>query len=690
MTPTPLLVTVPPEPPATLAVRPGGIPRELTERPQWVCWRFFRKQDSTRWDKLPLNPLTRAAAKSDTPSTWGTFDVALSAYQGGGLDGIGYVIGDEEPFTVVDLDGVRDPASGVLLPWAAGLVDRLGTFNDVSPSGRGVHLVVRGKLPPGRRQRKNWPGGGAVEAYDFRRFFSVTGHPLNEESDPPPIVDASGGLLAQVHLEYLQRPAWALARRPAPEPTPPATPTPAAGDDEVLARIRRSDVGEKFNRLWDGDWQSHGSRSEADLALCNYLRFWCGPDAARVDSLFRQSGLMRAKWDSPRGESTYGARTVAKALEVREYAEPGRGGPRVTIGPADPVIVRASAVRPRPVEWLWPGRIPLAKLTTFAGPGGLGKTFVLLDVAARVSRGLPWPQDDGSCAPTGSVLFISGEDEPDDTLVPRLIELGADLNRVAFLTSKALGAFTLNDSNLELLRKAIRQVGKDLKVIVIDPPTAYLGGVNDHKNSELRQLLTPLKELAARRRLALVFNTHFTKPAGHKVEAAMRIMGSVAWSNAVRSTHVFVRDPHDPGRVLFCPVKVNLGRLHRGLAYRIEETETLARVAWLGEVDVTAEEAVNPQPHERRDSEASDWLIERFQERREWSSAELFQAAREHGISRSAIFEAKRLICLPKARKRTLPNGDEAWYWWVPPDWSHLSRPPTNGSLETDESDDVQ
>ena len=340
--------------------------------------------------------------------------------------------------------------------------------------------------------------------------------------------------------------------------------------------------------------------------------------------------------------------------------------------PADePIIYWASTVKPRLVEWLWPGRIPLGKLTTFAGVGGLGKTFVLCDMTARITKGMEWPNASGECAKVGKVLFISGEDDPDDTLVPRMIEMGADLSKVAFLKTEVQDRFTMAD--LTTLEKALDHMGDGVRFVAIDPPTAYLGGVNDHNNAELRSLLSPLKSWAARRHIAIVFNTHVNKGSGQKVDAMMRVMGSVAWVNAVRAAHMFARDPEDGTRRLFCGMKNNLGPELKGLAYRLETVGDLAKVQWLGEVETTADEAVNKaSPRERRDVVAADWLVEKFKEKLEWESRALFDAAKAENISRNAIFEAKNKLMLPKAKKRTLENGDEIWVWWVPSDWPKL------------------
>lgn len=339
--------------------------------------------------------------------------------------------------------------------------------------------------------------------------------------------------------------------------------------------------------------------------------------------------------------------------------------------PGERIIYFASEVIPRSVEWLWPGRIPLGKLTTFAGVGGLGKTFVLCDLTARVTVGRAWPDAIGNeqAPPAGRVLFVSGEDDPDDTLVPRMIEMRADLEKVVFLKTEIQDRFTLAD--LETLDTAIQQAGEGIRFVAIDPPTAYLGGVDDHKNAELRGLLSPLKSWAAKHRLAVIFNTHINKGSGGKVEAMMRVMGSVAWVNAVRAAHMFAKNPDDPDERFFIPMKMNLAKERRGLRYRVAPSGTLAKIEWGGEVDVSADDALNHNSKPRR-LVASEWLVGKFREKLEWRSDDLFQAGREEGISRDAIFEAKRSLDLPRARMSTLENGDRSWVWWVPAEWPPL------------------
>jgi len=332
-----------------------------------------------------------------------------------------------------------------------------------------------------------------------------------------------------------------------------------------------------------------------------------------------------------------------------------------------PLIILASEIQPKKINWLWPGRIPLGKLTTFAGVGGLGKTFVLCDISSRVSRGMEWPHSGGACSDGGRVLFVSGEDDYDDTLVPRLITQGADLSRVAFLRTDVSDTFTLAD--LETLDRAVEQL-KDVRFVAIDPPTAYLGGVDDHRNAELRGLLSPMKSWAAKRRLAVVFNTHVNKPQGQKVEAMMRVMGSVAWVNAVRAAHMFAKDPEDRTKRLFIGMKINVGKERQGLRYQLVDAgEDLARVEWLGEVDLSADEAVNQAADRRkRKVVAAEWLADLMPAgAEEVPSQTIWKAKDDTTLSRDAVLEAKEQMGI-KAKQATDRDGCRVWVWYWPPE----------------------
>jgi putative DNA primase/helicase len=142
-----------------------NIPNELRERPQWVVWRYESRDGKPT--KVLYDPRTGKRASSTDLLTWGTFSEALEALED--YDGLGFVFCSGDPYTGIDLDKCRDPKTGTIEPWAIAAMDQLGGYQEVSPSGTGVHIIIRGKRRGDRKRRGN------VEVYSQERFFTVTG-----------------------------------------------------------------------------------------------------------------------------------------------------------------------------------------------------------------------------------------------------------------------------------------------------------------------------------------------------------------------------------------------------------------------------------------------------------------------------------------------------------------------------------
>jgi primase-polymerase (primpol)-like protein len=324
-----------------------GVPGALKSIAQWVGWRIKAPdKPGGKVGKVPVNPYTGRDASTTNPASWGTFEQALASAERHGLAGVGFVFTEASGIVGVDLDKCRDPDTGAVEPWAEEIVSTLDSYAEISPTGTGVHVLARGALPPkGRRRDK-------VEMYVSKRFFTVTGVRI---AGAPSTVEDRVAQLRAVHAQWIRGPEKAgqdlLARSTplaasteasevtgepeasadsgSPDPTHVAAgdgDTLASGwtvirprlemtDDELLAAARKAKNGSKFTALFDqGDVSSHKSPSESDFALCAMLAFWTGPDAARIDRLFRASKLFRPKWDEPRGESSYGADTITNVL----------------------------------------------------------------------------------------------------------------------------------------------------------------------------------------------------------------------------------------------------------------------------------------------------------------------------------------------------------------------------------------
>lgn len=159
---------------ASTAVNPPileNIPEQLTERPQWVCWRLEEREDE--WTKVPYSAISFERASSTDLLTWATFDEALAAYTVGGFDGIGFVFCSADPFCGIDLDDCRDPETGAVEEWARKLINSVQEgYVEVSPSGTGVHIILEGVVRGGAVKKR------PIEMYSQTRFFTMTGHVL--------------------------------------------------------------------------------------------------------------------------------------------------------------------------------------------------------------------------------------------------------------------------------------------------------------------------------------------------------------------------------------------------------------------------------------------------------------------------------------------------------------------------------
>jgi putative DNA primase/helicase len=159
-----------------------NIPEQLTERPQWVCWRLERRDG--KQTKVPYTPGTERRASSTELMTWATFEEALAAYEAGEppYAGIGFVFCNADPFVGIDLDDCRGAQSGEVAPWAQKILDRVQEgYVEASPSGTGVHIIVEGTVRDGRTRKKVRVDGevvGQVEMYGRGKFFTITGHLL--------------------------------------------------------------------------------------------------------------------------------------------------------------------------------------------------------------------------------------------------------------------------------------------------------------------------------------------------------------------------------------------------------------------------------------------------------------------------------------------------------------------------------
>jgi len=314
-----------------------------------------------------------------------------------------------------------------------------------------------------------------------------------------------------------------------------------------------------------------------------------------------------------------------------------------------PDLVCMADIQPTKIDWLWPNRIPVGRLSLLVGRPGAGKSFLTCDLAARISKGEPWP--DGSKNVEGSVMFITTEDDPNDTIRPRLDAHNANVSKIHLLRGINVqkpnaepdeSAFTLKD--VDQLAEAVRQV-KDCRLVVIDPIGSFGGkGIDFHKDNEVRSLLTPVIRIAESHGIALLVVMHRRK--AESMFADDTAMGSTAFTGLARAVWHLSSDPDDPARRLLVPGKCNQSAQPTGMAFTIEGDPV--RLEWDPDpVEVTADDALS---RERNGSgghsavdEAVDWLRTALSGGPR-PSKELEEEARKNKISGKTLERAKKEI----------------------------------------------
>ena len=344
-----------------------------------------------------------------------------------------------------------------------------------------------------------------------------------------------------------------------------------------------------------------------------------------------------------------------------------------------PVLVCMASVQSRDVRWLWPGRVPLGRLTLLVGRPKEGKSFLTTDMASRVTTGTPWP--DGTDCPKGAVIFISAEDDPADTIRPRLDAHYADpscvhlLSAVRHVNDKGKPEevmFTLADA--AALEAAIAAV-PDCRLVVIDPIGSFLGGRTDaHRDNEVRAVLAPVARLAEKYDTAVLVVCHTRKSPG--TNADEQTLGSRGFVGIARAVWHMSRDHENKSRRLLLPGGQNLAGEPTGLAFTINGEP--ARLSWEREpVAMTADDALagerraggnaarsKPGPAPQRRDEAAVWLSGILATGPRPASDLIESWTDGEGGSKKTLVRAKQSLGVEAYR----PENPGPWWWKLPPE----------------------
>ncbi|QSG85604.1 AAA family ATPase [Acinetobacter indicus] len=334
-------------------------------------------------------------------------------------------------------------------------------------------------------------------------------------------------------------------------------------------------------------------------------------------------------------------------------------------------IVNMATIQAQAINWLWSGWLPLGKLTILAGAGGCGKTNLLLALIATITTNGIFP-DGSKCTDTGKVLIYSTEDDPNDTLLPRLIANGADLSKIDFIAGR------INDKgerepfdptkDLPLLNVYAKQ-NPDIKLLMIDPIISAVGG-DSNKATDVRRSLQVVVDFAQEFNCAVVGITHFAKGTSGS-SPAERIIGSQAFTALARMVWSAAKR-EDENDCILVRAKSNISTLDGGIKYQIEPETVLENIettktAWLGTIEGSARELLSEAESTENSNVttvdmAKEFLIDLLSSVENMPSKEVQSQAKDAGFSPASIRRAQEKLNI----KPFKPQGEKIWFWSLP------------------------
>jgi hypothetical protein len=609
----------------------------LINLPNWLVWKLEPPPTPDgKWIKVPYQARKpESKASSTDPSTWATHREAVAAFKKNGHSGIGFCLLDSG-FAAFDIDDCRNADTGELHPWAAAFVERVASYTEVTTSGTGLRIIGTGSGKKIHRKQKV-VDGVTLESYRLaERYIAMTGDRLPGAPD----------LLANIDEAM----------------------------DQVVAELDEQ-RDEKKKRRYDGaaplprmletllyvkDSGAYPTRSELLFAfLTGALRARVS-EATIVDTCLdpTKGGSIFEHCRAQENSRAYVERQVKQAWD--DVEKESRGLDTTT----------AADLGMEGIEWLWPGRFARGKIGLIAGLPDYGKGQIACFLAAAVTAGVKLPCDEGS-TPRGNVIWFNAEDGARDTLNPRLAAAGADRGRVHVVNASKDGKMFSLATDLGRLREAIKRIG-DVVLVIIDPISAYLGvgKVDGRSATDVRGVLTPLKDLAEEFHVLVLGIAHFNKKDDVK-SALLRVSDSIAYVAAARHVYAVVDNPEDKNSKLFVKAKNNLARDTHALQYCMGE-KTVGRderlnvdivapfAIWYPQhVAITANEAMESAGGKTAKREAKEFLNKRLAAGPVESDI-LIEEAKQEDISEKTLRRAKKDLGV-KVYKDNKDHGK--WFW---------------------------
>jgi len=660
----------------------------LRDKKIWVCWKWL--WDGKRWTKPPYraDDPKRYASTSD-PETWGSYEEAVEQVRAGNADGIGFVLKGLD-IGGIDLDSCRDIDTGEIALWVK---DYLSEFSDAyieaTVSGEGLRILGTSTLQDFSPRFKG--NGHNVELFSNScHYLTLSCNQIADCNKLPPIGDRMSGIAAGLSKPKQGKPnfdtaagnntnndsadnstdkndTWSFAEETRLRSALSAIPVSEKALKEKFGHAHTIwvNIGRAIERL---DWGDRGFAIFRDWSMQNKAEF-------------NEAGL-RTQWRSFNCTRNTRGRRITIASVFR-YAmkcgwscdQPAEQYDDQTADVDGVTTTVVANLEMSAVDWLWPGRFARGKFGLIAGLPDYGKGQIAAFIAAAITANVELPCNEGHMPP-GNVIWFNAEDGAADTIKPRLTAAGADVNRIHLVNSTRVGGkdrmFNLV-TDLDLLRKTIKRIG-NVVAIIIDPVSAYIGvgKVDGRSATDVRGMLTPLKDLAEELHIAVIGIAHFNKKDDVK-SALLRVSDSLAWVAAARSVYAVLDDPENKECKLFIKAKNNLARDTKALRYGIG-VKILGRdnklgvdidapfIVWHSQyVDISANEAMAAGGSHTAKREAKEFLLERLKAG-PVKADEIFEEAKQEDIAVKTLKRAKKDLGVISRK-----NGfDGAWMWELP------------------------
>lgn len=433
-----------------------NIPQELKDCAQWICYKKEKGGKGEKERKVPKNPLT-GRNLTITPDKWGiSFNDACTGLKKFRFDGLGFVFKKTDNFCGIDLDHCIE--NGQINEKAKRAIKLCNSYTELSPSRTGIHIIVKNS-----DDKKALTHTKDIEVYSEGRYFTVSGESV--EGTPITINTINIPLMLKKYGKEEVR----------------AETLSTAQMQEVIDRIKESNNGSRFLRLWNGDWNSdYDSHSEADMALCSYLAFWL-ENKGHVDQMFRVSKLFREKWDRSVGQGkTYGQMTVEKVMLHKENDKTALS---LVMELDDFKKFEMPEIKTIMAPWLTFGSTHMIYATR-----GVGKTFFALSIGLAICHGTDFGE--WTIKESSNVMYVDGEMLPQDMkeridfLSPNLKE---KMNKWYILSS---GLNFQNGGSAINITQTFWQdfiynevITKDIKVVFLDNIAALTPGIEENDST---------------------------------------------------------------------------------------------------------------------------------------------------------------------------------------------------------------